>query len=91
MADLFLEGFELMLAGMAVVFAFLITLTGVVTLLTRLCPSASQPATTSADDAAISAALHSPAQPSSAEKLAAVTVAVQRYRAAQGRASEQQE
>ncbi|RUO35289.1 OadG family protein [Aliidiomarina sanyensis] len=86
MAELFQEAFELMLAGMGVVFTFLLILTGVVALLTRLCPetpvnssdsSASQPAP--------------PKGPSQAAKLAAVTVAVQKYRQARGRADRSKE
>ncbi|WP_194755360.1 OadG family protein [Aliidiomarina indica] len=81
MADLFLQALELMLAGMSVVFIFLCILTVAVMLLTRLCPE--------------NTPLRAPANPppqdhenSQASKLAAVTVAVQKYRNARGRADQ---
>lgn len=89
MADLFFQALELMLAGMGVVFVFLIVLTVAVTLLTKLCPEptkASTPASFSESKHANSAATDNL---SNATKLAAVTVAIQRYRAARDQAKDE--
>lgn len=82
MSDLFAQAAELMLAGMGVVFVFLIVLTGAVALLTQLCPvDAAATPTTSAPPA--TASQSSAEDGSQAKKLAAIAVAVQRYRKAQ--------
>ncbi|TRW50056.1 oxaloacetate decarboxylase subunit gamma [Aliidiomarina halalkaliphila] len=84
MADLFMQALELMLAGMGVVFLFLCVLTGAVMLLTRLCPEPMKmtaPSNPPPED-------HANSQ---ASKLAAVTVAVQKYRHARGRADQSED
>lgn len=76
MSDLFLQAAEMMLAGMGVVFVFLILLTGAVTLLTKLCPEASIDSGASSAPSAGNAN-----EDADAKKLAAIAVAVKRYRA----------
>ncbi|RUO37174.1 sodium pump decarboxylase subunit gamma [Aliidiomarina shirensis] len=93
MSDLFADTFEIMLAGMGGVFIFLILLTFAVGLLTKLCPEITAPkggvdAQTPAKETPNVA---SSDNASAAAKLAAVTVAVQKYRQARGSAADQQE
>lgn len=87
MSELFAQAAELMLAGMGVVFVFLIVLTGAVALLTKLCPehppAASAPTTSSTSPSADDG--------SQAKKLAAIAVAVQRYRQAKAPESNHKE
>lgn len=93
MSELFADTFEIMLAGMGGVFIFLIVLTFAVVLLTKFFP---ETAVSKADQNAQSAAEGSTesataSDTSAATKLAAVTVAVQKYRQARGSAADQQE
>ncbi|MFU8785463.1 OadG family protein [Aliidiomarina sp.] len=91
MADLFFQAFELMLAGMGVVFVFLIVLTAAVTVLTKLCPEPTEASVSASSSEPAHAASANADKLSNATKLAAVTVAVQRYRAARDQAKDEQE
>lgn len=92
MSELFADTFEIMLAGMGGVFVFLIVLTFAVGLLTKFFPEntvsktgEAQPATKNPSES------ETPSNASSAAKLAAVTVAVQKYRQARGSAADPKE
>lgn len=91
MADLFFQALELMLAGMGVVFVFLIVLTAAVTALTKLCPEPTEAAVATSFSEPTHAASANTDNQANVSKLAAVTVAVQRFRAARDQANDEQE
>lgn len=86
MGALLQEAVELMAAGMGVVFIFLFILTGVVSLLTRLCP-----AIPSQGEQITSTKQTDTLDKSETAKRVAVAIAVQKYRQAQGRAESTEE
>ncbi|RUO19273.1 hypothetical protein CWE08_09795 [Aliidiomarina iranensis] len=96
MHELFAETIEIMLAGMGGVFLFLILLTIAVTLLTQFFsegdasqgPNSKQASTAAGSEAASAGDQESTTR---ATKLAAVTVAVQKYRQARESSADQQE
>ncbi|EGN74356.1 sodium pump decarboxylase gamma subunit family protein [Idiomarina sp. A28L] len=92
MSELFADTFEIMLAGMGGVFVFLIVLTFAVGLLTKLFPEIAVAKTDETQSASKNLPeSETPSKASSAAKLAAVTVAVQKYRQARGSAADPQE